>query len=255
MGTVFVLSHIAVIGLAIAGGLKFAMKRAAKSQTEDSKRINKFIYICYRPYHKLRHWLTWHVLIRSMLEMYLEMILCSTVIITTMNWTEKPNDRMNCLHGLLYFAICMAFPIGMLVFYSRHKDRLFQRTWRYKYGGGYEGMKEPSSLEGELRWRRRAYVSSIVMPMIFVARRIIFAFSVVWIDPAGDGGTGLLPLLWCFWTIWITIEFLVHAMPFAKDKNTYMEVFNEITLLLLMCLLLGFTSWMPVVHIEDSLIK
>ena len=86
--------------------------------------------------------------------------------------------------------------------------------------------------------------------MIFVGRRIIFAFSVIWID--GGGGIGLLPLLWCFWTIWVMLEFLVQAMPFEKNKNTYMEIFNEITLLLLMCFLLGFTSWLPVVHIGDS---
>ena len=248
MGTAFVLSHLAILGLLIAALLKYTMKRAARLQTKSSKYLNQYIFICYRPYFKLRNWLSWTVLVRLLLEFYLEIILSSTVVLMTMKWTEEINDRLNCVYGVIYFVITMSFPIVMSLYYFKRKAKLFEPKFRYQYGGGYEGIKTPTSLDREIHWRKRAYVSSIAMPLIFIGRRIIFAFSVIFFDV--EGGATLLPILISFWTVWISLEFLFHAKPYEKNKNTVLEIFNEITLLLLICLLLGFTQWTSVIDTE-----
>ena len=253
MGTTFVLSHLAVVGLLIAGFMKFSIKRAAQRQSDSTKYINKYIFLCYRPYFKLRHWLSWAVLIRLMLEFYLEMILCSTVILVTWNWTDDPNDQMNCVYGVIYFIFTISFPLLMFAFYRKNRDRLYQSRFRQKYGGGYEGLKTPTSLDREVPLRKRAYIATLITPTIFVGRRIIFAFSVIFYST--EGGATLLPILVSFWTVWISLEFLISTFPYERNKNTYMEIFNEITLLLLMCFLLGFTAWMPVIELDSSVIK
>ena len=253
MGTNFCLTHITIAGLIITMILKYTIRRAVNKQTDDSKKINQYIFFAYRPYFKLKHWLTWNVIIRSALELYIETILCGLVIVTTMPWSDKINDRTNCFYGTVYFIAAIAFPFAMFFFFKKHKDHLYETTFMYKFGGGYSGMKAPMSQDSELKYRRRSSVISIAMPLIFITRRIIFAFSVVLIS--GEGATGLLPILYCFWTNWFALEFLVTAQPYEKKKDTYMDIFNEVTLLILMCFILGFTAWMPHTDIEDSLIK
>ena len=252
MGTNFCLTHIIIFGLIIKIILQYTIKRAVKQQTEDSKKINKYIFFAYRPYFKLKHWLTWVFVIRLSLEFYIETILCGLIIVTTMPWSDNVNNQTNCFYGTAYFVSAIVFPLVMFFFFKKNKDHLYETTFKLNYGGGYSGMKAPMSQDSELKYRRRSSVISIAMPLIFITRRIIFAFSVVLIS--GEGATGLLPILYCFWTNWFALEFLVTAQPYEKKKDTYMDIFNEVTLLILMCFILGFTAWMPNTDIEDSLI-
>ena len=160
---------------------------------------------------------------------------------------------MNCIYGVIYFLIVVFAPITMAVFYRKKRNKLFQPKFRYKYGGGYDGIKEPMSIDGQLELSKRSFVSCIVMPLIFVGRRFIFAFSVIFF--ASDGIQMLLPIPISFYATGFSLGFLINAMPYEKSKDNYMDMFNEVTLLFLMCVLLGFTAWMPVIDIDDSIIK
>ena len=188
-----------------------------------------------------------------MIEFYLEMVLVSTSVLITFNWTDDTNDKMNCIYSVIYLTIALISPVVMCWFYWKKKNKLYKLSFRYKYGGGYDGLKEPMTTDGQLGMRKRAYFSSILMPLIFVGRRLIFATSVTIFT--AEGGATLLPILGSFWTVWISLEFLIHASPYEKRSDTYKEIFNEVTLLILFCFLLSFTAWMPVVDVDDSDIK
>ena len=55
--------------------------------------------------------------------------------------------------------------------------------------------------------------------------------------------------------MWVIIEYLICADPYEKKRDKYIDIFNESTLIILMCCLLGISNWMPVTNIEDSEFK
>lgn len=126
---------------------------------------------------------------------------------------------------------------------------MFEPTFRSKYGGGYDGIKSPMNQDGELDLRRRSSTVSILMPLIFIGRRISFCFTIVFIDGLS------IPLILHFWSMWIIIEFLISADPYKKKRDKYIDIFNESILIILMCILLGFTSWMPIADFETTEFK
>ena len=243
MGTNFCLTHVAISGLIALAILKYTIKRAARQQTKESKKINQYIFLAYKPYFKLKEMFSWNVIIRSALETYMEAILCGLAIIMTMPWGDEINDRLNCFYGIFYFISAIVFPPALFFFYKKHKDHLYETTFMHKYGGGYEGLKSPMDLDSQLMFRRQSSVVSIAMPMIFIARRMVFAFSVVLIN--GDGATALLPILYCFELNWVALEFIISAKPYENNKDNIMDIFNECTLIILMFFVLAFTEWMP----------
>ena len=87
------------------------------------------------------------------------------------------------------------------------------------------------------------------MPLIFIIRRVIFCLSIVLTDGQG------FPTLMHFWSCWVMIEFLICADAYEKRINTYIDIFNEIVLCILMTFILGFTSWMPIIDYEESEFK
>ena len=115
-GTTFTLTHIAIFGLTITYVLKKSIKFAAKLQTEESKKVNRLIFIMYRPYFKLRYWLSWKVLIRTSLEVYLEMFLSTIVILVKFPWSDDHLDRLNCVYALIYGFLLAFFPIFLAYF-------------------------------------------------------------------------------------------------------------------------------------------
>ena len=46
----------------------------------------------YRPYFKLRYWLSWKVLIATSIEVYLEMFLGATVVLLKFPWSDEKAD-------------------------------------------------------------------------------------------------------------------------------------------------------------------
>ena len=105
--------------------LKLAIKKAARVQSDQSKRVNKFIFILYRPYFKLRYWLSWKALIRASLEVYLEMFLSSVVVLLKFPWSDDPLDRLNCIYALAYGFLLLFFPVYLAYYYRKHRERLF----------------------------------------------------------------------------------------------------------------------------------
>ena len=110
-------------------------------------------------------------------------------------------------------------------------------------------MKSPMNQDSELKFRRRAANVGILMPLIFIGRRISFCLTIVFIDGLS------VPLILHFWSMWIIVEFLISADPYEIKRDKYIDVFNESILIILMCILLGFTDWMPLSEEEDSPFK
>ena len=88
------------------------------------------------------------------------------------------------------------------------------------------------------------------MPSLFLVRRMMLAYSVVWVP--GEGAAALVPMLLFFWSSWVVVEVLISSKPYERRKDNSMEIFNEATLLCLMSFLLGFTSWLPVADLEND---
>ena len=87
------------------------------------------------------------------------------------------------------------------------------------------------------------------MPLIFVGRRISFCLTIVFIDGLS------IPLFLHWWSMWAIVEFLISADPYERKRNKYIDIFNESILIILICILLGFTNWMPISDLEDSEFK
>lgn len=100
--------------------------------------------------------------------------------------------------------------------------------------------------DSELKFRRRSASVGILMPLIFIGRRVSFCLTIIFIDGLS------VPLILHFWSMWIIVEFLISSDPYESRRDTYIDIFNESILIILMCLLLGFTDWMPIEVDEDS---
>ena len=125
-GTTYTLTHITLLALLIALVMKLSIKKAAKSQVAESKTINNFIWLLYRPYFKLRHWFSWRVLITTCLEVYLEVCLGAMAVLIKWPWTDSWNDRLNCIYASFYGFLLIFFPGYMTYFYYKNYNHLDQ---------------------------------------------------------------------------------------------------------------------------------
>ena len=132
--------------------------------------------------------------------------------------------KVNTLSLMILFPLVMVFPIAILVFYmckfAHWQDEVFEE----RYGAVFEG----------LRTDRR---SSLMYPFIFCMRRILLTFVVIIM-----ADNFLVQLLATIFTVLLQFWYLVSYEPFKEPLMLKLEMFNEITTLVLLYNLMCFSA-------------
>ena len=123
--------------------------------------------------------------------------------------------------------LLISLPIFIVVFYRKYFHKLGQTKFQDRWGSVYEGMKHTNK-------------SILAYYVIFMVRRMILAATILYIPD----------FIWLqiFMTIYLTqfaAIYLVHYKPFEDPLVQRLEVFNEITTILLLHVIYCFTPLLP----------
>ena len=133
---------------------------------------------------------------------------------------------------LAFFAIALlALPVFISVYYTINFDKLKEPEFEEKYGEVYAGLNAEKK-------------STIFFAVFFLMRRYIFVITICFT---------------LFWQVWLQISlqmilslasacFLINFSPFEESLPLQLEIFNEITTVLLLYLVACFTEFVHDVH-------
>ena len=128
-------------------------------------------------------------------------------------------------------AVLAFLPVWTLVFYCRKFEKLGDKDFEETYGSAYEG----------LRTDRR---SSIFFPVFFIIRRYIFVILAFWyVEYQTFFIIALLEMTM------IELGYLIVFKPFDNELAQGLEIFNEVTSLVLIHVTLCLTKF---VWVEEA---
>ena len=124
-------------------------------------------------------------------------------------------------------------PVFIILFYRLNFNRLTDPDFEEKYGEVYAGMNPEKK-------------STIFYTVFFLVRRYIFVISICWIEINPDLKN--LQLVWIQIAIQLVLAlgsavFLITFSPFADFLPARLEIFNEITTLVLLYHVMNFTDF------------
>lgn len=166
------------------------------------------------------------------METAFELSLAAVLNMRTVDW----NTPFKAVKYSTALAIISLIFLGVLipfstVFYIKYFSKLKQKGFRNKYGAGVESTKVETTTP---------YKSIVVHPAIFFGRRIVFAFSAVYLGY----------FLWAQLFIQMTVSLLVAGYlvvfkPMNSPQANIIELMNECTILLLTYTNMLFTHYIP----------
>lgn len=127
-------------------------------------------------------------------------------------------------------------PIFILAFYCRKFKRLGDKDFQDKYGSAIDSLKTD----------RR---SIMFFPVFFLCRRGLFIFLAFELS---DERSSLFIFLLMAMTM-VEAIYLFTAVPFETPLLQNLEVFNEITSMILLYTSLGFTDFVPEDDVETTI--
>jgi len=121
------------------------------------------------------------------------------------------------LMTVLLAVILVAMPFGIILFYGLlNFNKLDNPTFKQTYGSIYEGLKSTE-------------YSSLAFNIVFVLRRILLAVTCLYLE-----NSIWLQVQISLYVTLLTASYLLHFMPFEAASQQRLEVFNEITTILLL---------------------
>ena len=133
---------------------------------------------------------------------------------------------INDFLSIFFISTLAIMPIFLLAFYCKRFDKMADEGFKAKYGSGYDSLKTD----------RR---SILFFPVFFLVRRGLFIFLALSLS---DDRSSLFLFILMAMTI-IEAIYLVIYKPFETQLLQNLELFNEITSMILLYTALGFTDW------------
>ena len=133
------------------------------------------VYKLQNIYEKLKQNLFWSTALRFIFESYLELVICITVGMLNLEWSQD-NFSMsyNTLWTLSFAFIALILPLFTSFFYYCRIDQVDDEQFTKKYGTLYEGLQ----LDMDEDKRK----SALIFPFLFLLRRLAFTAVVIWLD-------------------------------------------------------------------------
>ena len=177
--------------------------------------------------------LFWSMAIRFVFESYLELVICVTIGLLNLEWSSKNFSITYCsIFNIIFAVIVLVMPILTSIFYYINIDRVDEEEFKRKYGTLYDGLQLDDSED-----KRK---SAIIYPFLFIVRRLVFMITVVWFDYFV-----WLQISTQFALCIMMIMYLGFIWPFKSAFITWMEITNELAVLLLCYFMFTFTDWIP----------
>ena len=133
-------------------------------------------------------------------------------------------------------------PFAIACFYWKNSDKWDEKKWRSRWGSALEGMDtkpHPYTKRYDKRW-------AVFFPTFLLLRRVAFVV-------AGMSQNLTFQLLTLLASIMTSSVYLIALMPLEEDRDSKLEVFNEMTSLILLYHLVCFSDIVPQHHIRYNL--
>ena len=175
--------------------------------------------------------LVWNGVIRFLMETYIEVLLAAAINLRYGQMhAEKRSTRYSMVMSFIAFSVLtLGTPVALLLWW-RKRSVWGDVNFKAKYGSLLKGIA----------LKENAQKSTIAVPCMFFTRRLLLVSTIVLF---GDFAWGQLMLMVAISIV--NISFLTRAFPMKSKRSNCIEVFNEITMLLLHYTLLLMTHFVP----------
>ena len=182
---------------------------------------------------KLYSALIWNSLIRLFMETYLELLLTSSL---NMKFgrvePELDSTHYAMVLSKVIFTVLMFFPPVICMLWWRRRENWNSEDFKAKYGSLLQGVALDSKSLG--------MKSMLAVPIFFFIRRLLLTGAIILFNDYAQA-----QLMLMFSLSMIYLSFLLRTMPLASRRANQLEIFNEITMLMLLYILLLFTQFVP----------
>ena len=137
----------------------------------------------------------------------------------------------------MFAVIALLMPFYTSIFHGWNIDKMDDANFSQKFGALYSGL----NLDKKDSKRK----SGLFFPFFFVLRRLLFFVAAIFLQQYT-----LFQLAIQFFCSTTMIIYLGYWWPFHTPLFTKIEIFNEVTTLLLLYHLFMFTDWIPMATIR-----
>ena len=220
MGTCFFMVQIYILFCLVTLGLGILIKYCSIPKAQ--------------PRHKkMKDTLFWGTAIRFVFESYLELVICVTIGMVNISWSQDNLSIPYCsVFTVVFMLAVFIMPLFTSVFYYWKIDKVEEEQFTSDYGTLYDGL--------ELDAAKHKRKSALIYPFLFIFRRLAFSLSVfayadfAWAQIAIQFASCLTMLM-----------YLGFIFPFESDFVNRIEIFNELAGLLLCYFMFCFSDWIP----------
>jgi hypothetical protein len=170
-------------------------------------------------YNKLHQKIFFNSFLRSIQKGYLAF--CLAIMISL----EKAKDdaKQKAISSVIA-AFLLSLPIFAVIFFRKYIHRFSEEDFKLRYGSLYLNLKENSLV-------------AMGHTILYFVRRLIYAAIIVF---AGDYPS-LQNIIFVLSSLAL-LSFQFHVLPMSNKSSQYMELFNELTIMTIGCLLTPFSS-------------
>ena len=174
----------------------------------------------------------WNGSIRLFMETFLEIMITALVNIRTVDWnTSFPGVKYSTALTLISLILIGLLVPCLILLYCRNFSILKEERFKNSYGAG---LAEVSLI------KKVAPKSILAFPVTFFGRRIIFAWSAVYLEDFLWAQLAMHMMISVFMVI-----YLRWYKPMESPLANRMETFNECTTIFLIYCLMCFTDFVP----------
>lgn len=183
--------------------------------------------------------LMWNTLLRFFLEGYLELSIDTFIDIRFFEISADDTAHHYVSHVLTMVILLylLVLPFFIAIFLYKHSiEELEEQETVDKYGSVYEGLKVK-------RKQGLSYYVTFTVRRFFFAATLVFAVEMPW-----------LQIMIAVVSVEAVIIYLGLAMPWEEQGINYLEIANEVILMLLLYHMILFTEFYPDYEVRAAII-
>ena len=178
----------------------------------------------------------WNFPLRSMIETYIIVALCSLINFKRLRWHTNW-DVINSTLSLVFFGIIAIVPVIISILLHKYKTRLSTKKLKSKFGTIYSEMRTNISGSGLIKYISYYYI-----------RRLALATTVVML-----GHVLVIQFFIFIMTSIFQIILVGFIEPYENKRHNNTEIINEILTIFIMYHIFCFTEWVPDANVQYNL--
>lgn len=120
--------------------------------------------------------LLWNGCIRLFMELFMDLVLTAVLNVYTAEWQSEQTPitvRYSNVFSIVVLVLAVLVPLLLVCHFSRHWNKVQEKHFTSRYGTFVDGLDLGKAKD--VKW------SLLVVPILFLARRIAFIFSVFYL--------------------------------------------------------------------------